>query len=53
MSLIKALVALTMLQPLIARNYRLRKAGKTADQWYWADKLALKWGMWKLKVYAQ
>lgn len=33
-----------LLKPLIKRNYRLRKAGKAHDTWYWADALAFKYG---------
>lgn len=33
-----------LLKPLIRRNYKLRAAGVLPDQWYWADKLACKWG---------
>ena len=38
------------LKPLIRRNYRLRYQsaisgdGKYPDEWYWADKIAVKYG---------
>lgn len=33
-----------VLAPLIRRNQRLRAAGLLPDEWYWADRLAIKWG---------
>jgi len=33
-----------LLRPLIKRNYRLREQGLVADEWYWADRLAVKYG---------
>jgi len=33
-----------ILKPLIKRNYRLRMEGKLPDEWYWADKIAVKFG---------
>lgn len=33
-----------VLCPLILRNYSLRKKGLLPDEWYWADKILLKWG---------
>ena len=32
------------LAPLIERNYRLRAEGRLPDEWYWADRLAVRWG---------
>jgi hypothetical protein len=33
-----------ILAPLIERDQRLRAAGKRPDRWYWADRIALRWG---------
>ncbi len=33
-----------VLAPLIRRNLCLRAAGLMPDEWYWADRLAIKWG---------
>jgi hypothetical protein len=33
-----------ILRPLILRNYAMRAQGLLADEWYWADRLALSWG---------
>jgi len=34
-----------IMEPLIARDFRLRVAGKRPDEWYWADLLAWRWGV--------
>jgi hypothetical protein len=34
-----------VLKPLIKRDYRLREEGKRPDRMYWADDLAMRWGM--------
>lgn len=34
-----------ILKPLIKRNYRLRAEGKLPDEWYWADEIATKNGL--------
>lgn len=44
----KRLIAILILRPLVARNYRLRAAGRLPDEWYWADELMCKWGMFDL-----
>lgn len=33
------------LRPLITENYRARIVGEIPDEWFWADALALRWGM--------
>lgn len=38
------LIFALVLRPLIRRNYRLRQAGLSPDEWYWADRLAVSWG---------
>lgn len=38
------LVWVTVLRPLIMRDYLLRAEGKRPDEWHWADELALSWG---------
>jgi hypothetical protein len=32
------------LRPLIKENYRQRLAREIPDEWFWADKLACRWG---------
>ena len=40
----KRFIAIHFLIPLTVRNYRRRASGIIPDQWYWADKLIIKWG---------
>jgi hypothetical protein len=40
------LIAKLVLAPLVKRNYRLRIEGLLLDEWYWADRLLLSWGMY-------
>jgi len=35
-----------VLAPLIRRNLRLRAAGRLPDEWYWADRIACRWGFY-------
>ena len=42
----KAMIFRFVLLPLIRRNLRLRASGRWPDEWYWADLLAARWGMW-------
>ncbi len=42
----RATVFETVLKPLIWRNYAQRRRGELPDEWYWADKLAVSWGMY-------
>lgn len=42
----RSLIFRFVLVPLIRRNQRLRAAGRWPDEWYWADLLAARWGMW-------
>jgi hypothetical protein len=41
----KRLIFNAVFGPLIARNYRLRAAGRLPDKMYWADLLAMRLGM--------
>jgi hypothetical protein len=41
----RVLIFRKKLRPLIKENYRKRLAGEIPDEWFWADKLALRWGM--------
>lgn len=34
-----------VLAPMIRRDYRLREASTRPDRWYWADRIAVGWGM--------
>ena len=43
---IKLAILFYVLEPLIARDLRLREAGRRPDEWYWADMLAPRWGLW-------
>lgn len=40
----KRAIFFMVLRPLIKRNYKLRELGLKSDEWYWADKLAMRWG---------
>ncbi len=42
---IKLAVMFYVLEPLIARDFHLRAAGKCPDEWHWADRLAWRWGV--------
>jgi len=44
-------VAYSLLLPLIQENYKARELGVLPDEWYWADKLAIEWGMNDLPCY--
>ncbi|MGQ3081074.1 MULTISPECIES: hypothetical protein [Alphaproteobacteria] len=41
----KTLIFRFVLVPLIRRDQRLRASGLRPDRWYWADLLAIRWGM--------
>ena len=41
---IKLLIFYLVLRPLIVRNYRLRRESILQDEWYWADKIAVRYG---------
>lgn len=38
-------ILVAILSPLIRRDLRLRKAGLRPDEWYWADRLAIRCGL--------
>ncbi len=42
---VKTMIAWLVLRPLLRRDYRLRREGKRPDRMYWADALALTWGV--------
>lgn len=42
----RRLIFALILRPLIQRDYRLRAAGKRPDRFYWADRIAMGWGMY-------
>ena len=44
----KWIIGKLILRPLVVRNYRLRCEGVLPDEWYWADKLLMKWKLWDL-----
>jgi hypothetical protein len=41
---VKELIYNLVLEPLILRDLRLREQGRRPDRWYWADRLAVRWG---------
>jgi hypothetical protein len=41
---VKLLIYTLILEPLILRDLRLRDQGIRPDRWYWADRLAVRWG---------
>lgn len=44
----KVALAVCVLTPLTWANYRARERGLMADEWFWADRLLVKWELWDL-----